>query len=45
MELLIVVLVSVVVALALDAIVWRFGKDSRPAIENDRGQQCSHRTI
>lgn len=45
MELLIVVLMSIIVTLALDAIVWRFGKDSRPAIENDWGQQSGHRTI
>lgn len=45
MELLIVALLSVVVVLALDAIVLRFGKDSRPCIDSDWGQQSGHRAI
>jgi hypothetical protein len=41
MELLIIVLALV----ALDMLVWRFGADSRPRIENDHGRQGSHRAI
>ena len=41
MELLIIVLALV----ALEIVVWRFGADSRPHIENDRGRQSSRRTI
>ncbi len=41
MELLIIVLALV----ALNMMVWYFGVDSRPRIENDHGQQASHRAI
>jgi hypothetical protein len=41
MELLIFVLTLV----ALNIVVWYFGADSRPCIENDHGQQGSHRAI
>jgi hypothetical protein len=41
MELLIFVLALV----ALNIVIWYFGCDSRPRIENDRGRQNSHRAI
>ena len=41
MELLIFVLALV----ALNFVVWYFGQDSRPRIENDRGRQTSHRAL
>jgi len=41
MELLIFVLALV----ALNIVVWYFGADSRPRIENDRGRQSGRRAI